>query len=278
MYNNIKNNKYKVTKSICFISKYPKAREIFAANFRDRIVHYLIVNKIENIFSKRFVFDISASQKWKWVLFAQKRLYLHMKRVTKNFKEEAYFLQMDMKNFFCSINKKILENEFKNYIPEWIYRNLVLKILYHDPTTDFLFKWNKKSYTLIKKYKSIFFTPKNKWLAIWNYTSQFFANIYLDKLDNYIKRELKCKFYSRYVDDFVLLSRNKNELKIWREKIKSYTKEFLDIEVNGRKIIMQKVSQWINYVWVVLKPYCIYLRNRTYWNFERILYRYKNDF
>lgn len=115
-------------------------------------------------------------------------------------------------------------------------------------------------------------------MAIWNYTSQFFANIYLDKLDNYIKRELKCKFYSRYVDDFVLLSRNKNELKIWREKIKSYTKEFLDIEVNGRKIIMQKVSQWINYVWVVLKPYCIYLRNRTYWNFERILYKYKKDF
>lgn len=137
LYNDIKNNKYKVTKSIYFISKYPKAREIFAANFIDRIVHHLIVNKIENIFSKRFVFDSSASQKWKWVLFAQKRLYLHMKRVTKNFKEEAYFLQMDMKNFFCSINKKNLENEFKNYIPEWIYRNLALQILYHDPTTDF---------------------------------------------------------------------------------------------------------------------------------------------
>jgi retron-type reverse transcriptase len=62
-------------------------------------------------------------------------------------------------------------------------------------------------------------------------------------LDNYIKRELKCKYYSRYVDDFVLLSTNKEELKIWREEIKKFLKEKLLLEIHPQKIIMQKISQ-----------------------------------
>jgi len=78
LYNDLKSWKYEIGTSICFISQFPKPREIFAANFRDRVVHHLVYNKIESIFSKKFVYDSSASQKGKWVLFAQNRLYKHI--------------------------------------------------------------------------------------------------------------------------------------------------------------------------------------------------------
>jgi len=276
LYNDLISNKYNIWTSICFIIVFPKPREIFAANFRDRIVHHLVYNKIEKLFSKWFVYDSSASQKWKGVLFSQRRTYKHMQSITQNFKLRWYYLQMDIKNFFPSIDKNILEKLLLKKIPKWFFRDLTIQILRHSPINDFDFRWNKYLYTKIKKYKSLFFTPKDKWLAIWNLTSQLFANIYLNELDNYIKRDLKCKYYQRYVDDFVILSLDNDELKILREKIKRFTIKYLDIEVHPNKIIMQRIDQWINYIWAVIKPYCIYTRNRTYWNFENILNKYKN--
>ncbi|MDR1987801.1 MAG: RNA-directed DNA polymerase [Candidatus Peribacteria bacterium] len=67
--------------------------------------------------------------------------------------------------------------------------------------------------------------------------------MYLNELDNYVKRELKCKYYVRYVDDFVLLSKNKEELKIWRTKIKQFVREKLSLEIHPNKVIMQEISQ-----------------------------------
>ena len=273
LYNDLKSWNYKIWTSICFIAKYPKPREIFAANFRDRIVHHLVYNKIEPIFAKTFVYDSSASQKWKWVHFAQKRLYKHCQSITNNFKQKWYYLQMDMKNFFPSIDKNVLEKILIKKIPKWFYRDLVLQILWHNPTNDFSFRWDKNLYTKIKKYKSLFFAKNNKWLAIWNLTSQLFANIYLNELDNYIKRDLKCKYYQRYVDDFIILDLDNNRLKYLREKIKKFSQEKLNIEVHPNKIIMQRIDQWINYVWAIIKPFLMYTRNRTYGNFENILYK-----
>ena len=150
-----------------------------------------------------------------------------------------------------------------------------INILSLKHSTDFDFRWDKNLYTKIKKYKSLFFTPENKWLAIWNLTSQLFANIYLNEMDNYIKRDLKCKYYNRYVDDFVILSLDKNELKILREKIKYFVEDKLDLEVHPNKIIMQRIDQWMNYIWVIIKPFHIYTRNRTYGSFENVLHKYK---
>lgn len=275
LYNDLISWNYKIWSSICFIATFPKPREIFAANFRDRIVHHLLYNKIENIFSKSFVYDSSASQKWKWILFSQKRVYKHMQSITNNFKKEWYYLQMDMKNFFPSLSKDILYELLIKKLQIWFYRNLAIQILYHNPTSDFKFRWDKKMYTKIKKYKSLFFTSKNKWLAIWNLTSQLFANIYLNELDNYIKRELKCHYYNRYVDDIVIFDLDNNNLKIIREKIKYFVQNRLDLEIHPNKVIMQRIDQWINFVWAIIKPYHLYIRNRTYWNFENILYKYK---
>lgn len=275
LYNELLNWTYKIWTSICFISRYPKPREIFAANFRDRIVHHLLYNKIEKVFSRTFVYDSSASQVWKWILFAQNRLYRHMQSSSDNFKNKVYYLQMDIKNFFPSISKDILEKLINKKEISSFYKKYILQILWHNPTKDFVYRLDKKLYTKIKKYKSLFFVPKNKWLPIWNLTSQFFANIYLNELDNYIKRDLKCKYYQRYVDDFIILSSDKNKLKYLRNKIKVFTKQKLDLEVHPNKIIIQSIDQWINYVWAVVKPYCRYTRNRTYWNLENILYKLK---
>lgn len=269
LYLDIVNSNYQIGKSICFITTYPKVREIFAWNFRDRIVHHLLYNKLNRLFEKGFVYDSCASQKWKWVLFAQNRLYKHTQRASNNFTRKVYYLQMDIKNFFTSIDKNILEKLLGKKIPKGLYLNLLLQVLWHSPTENFYYKWDKNLYTKVKKSKSLFFTSKEKWLAIWNLTSQFFANIYLNELDNFVKRTLKCRYYVRYVDDFVLLSTDKEELKIFREQIKYFLQEKLLLIAHPNKIIMQEISQWINFVWAVIKPYHRYLRNRTYWNLQK---------
>lgn len=272
LYDDLMNWKYNIGKSLCFITTNPKPREIFAANFRDRIIHHLLYKKIESIFSLSFVYDSAASQKQKWILFARNRVYKHMQKSSKNFKSQVFYLQIDIKSFFMSIDKNILERLITKKLKKWFYRDLTLKVLWHNPTTNFLYKWDKKLYTKLKKSKSLFFVWKNKWLAIWNLTSQLFANIYLNELDNYIKRDLKCLYYSRCVDDMILLSSDKNKLKYMREKIKTFLKKELLLELQPSKIVMQDIRQWINYLWAIIKPYCIYTANRTYNNFLKVIF------
>ncbi|PIQ68451.1 MAG: hypothetical protein COV91_04040 [Candidatus Taylorbacteria bacterium CG11_big_fil_rev_8_21_14_0_20_46_11] len=113
LYDEIIKSRYKPGESICFISNYPVKREIFAALFRDRIVHHLIYNYISPIFECRFINDSYSCRIGKGVSYGIKRLDHFIRSGSKNYKKDCYILKLDIKGYFMSINRNILFNKIK---------------------------------------------------------------------------------------------------------------------------------------------------------------------
>ena len=213
LYEEINNWKYIPYSYICFIVQSPKMREVFASNFRDRVVHHLLVTDLEKIFEPIFIYDSYSCRLNKGTHKAVQRVEKFSRKDINN-----YYMQLDIKNFFLTIDKNILFNRIKEIVIKKSNKNiqrifyLSNKIIFDNPALKFNFRGDFSKHKNIPKHKTLLFTPINKGLPIGNLTSQFFANIYLDIMDNYIKRVLKVKSYVRYVDDFILFGKTKNEL------------------------------------------------------------------
>lgn len=275
----LQNHTYQLGRSICFVVTYPKVREIFAADFRDRIVHHLLVNKIEPYFERRFIYDSFACRKEKGCHAALSRLKKFIYQVTKNKSQNAFYGQFDIKSFFSSIDKNILltliEKEIKKSLPVYSQKELLWlakKIVFHDPTQNYYLKGKKELFNQIPAHKTLFKTPKNKGLPIGNLTSQFFANVYLNELDQFVKRELKVKYYLRYADDMTLLSDDLKQLKKWRRKISRFLKENLGLELHPNKDKYGSVWQGINFVGYIIKPDYVLSRKRVVGNLKTKLH------
>jgi len=170
-----------------------------------------------------------------------------------------------------SLDKKILFEHIAKHCenPEILW--LTKKIIFHDPTTNFYRKGNPALAKLIPSNKSLFEVPKNQGLPIGNLTSQFFANIYLNALDQFIKHELKARHYLRYVDDFLLIHENPKQLTIWKKRIDIFLEKNLKLRLHPKKSIQQSIYKGINFVGFIVKPnYCL-VRRRIVNNFKEKL-------
>lgn len=288
----LQNHTYHPGRSICFVVTYPKLREIFAADFRDRIVHHLLVNEIGPLFERCFIYDSFACRREKGTHAAIFRLKKFINQVTKNKTQNALYIQLDIKSFFSHIDKNILFKIIKKEAirhPELmrrIYSQEILRsaqndgdilwlaktIIFHDPTQNYYLKSKKELFTQIPVSKTLFMAPKNKGLPIGNLTSQFFANVYLNELDQFVKRKLKVKYYLRYVDDLVLLSESSEQLRRWRKEIDYFLKENLKLELHPKKDKYGSVYQGIDFVGYIVKPEYTLSRKRVVSNLKTKLY------
>lgn len=266
----LKNNNWRPGRSICFAVNYPKPREIFAADFSDRVVHHLLVNQLEPFFEKRFIYDSLACRKNKGCQFGVKRLRQFLNKATNNKTANAYYLQLDIKSFFCSIDQEILYQVLTQKIKTWLPQtkaerlsNLCKAIVFHDPTQNYRLKGDKDLLESIPAHKTLFKSGKNKGLPIGNLTSQFFANVYLNQVDQFIKRKLGVKFYLRYADDMLLLSKSKSKLLVWQNQICNFVKQKLALEIHPKKTKIDSVWKGINFIGYVTKPNYILSRNRV---------------
>ncbi|MDE0401531.1 MAG: RNA-directed DNA polymerase [Candidatus Poribacteria bacterium] len=176
----------------------PKLRKISAAPYRDRVVHHALCNIIEPIFDPTFVFDSYACRKGKGTHKA-------VDRFTEFSRKNTYVLKCDIKKYFPSIDHEILKTLFRRKIrdPE------VLWLL--DLIVD---SSNPQEYVREYFEGDDLLTPLNRrrGIPIGNLTSQFFANIYLNGFDHFVKENLRCRYYIRYMDDFVVLDKDKPRL------------------------------------------------------------------
>ena len=263
LYSELKEGTYTIGKSICFIVTDPKYREVWAADFRDRIVHHLVYNAVNDRFYNRFVHDTFSCIPKKGTLHACKRLQHYAKSATSNYTKKSYYLKADIANFFVSIDKAILFEELKRYIPEdWII-SLIEQIIYNDPRQKAIIQSEPKLFQLLPAKKSLWNTPNSHGLPIGNLTSQFFSNVYLNLLDQFIKHELKCKYYCRYVDDFVILHDDPKQLNEWYDKIDQFLKNRLKLKLHPHKKSINTVFSGIDFVGFIIKPARMYLRKKT---------------
>ncbi len=217
----IKNGKYEISRSICFISFEPVQREVFAADFRDRIIHHLIYNYINPYFERLFINDSYSCRIGKGTSYGIERVDHFIRSCSKNYKNDCYILKMDIKGYFMSMDRNILyekvEKILNRFKPEikfdfGLVLYLVRKVIFHDPTGNCIIRRIKNDWAGLPKSKSLFFAGKDKGFPIGNLTSQLFGNIYLNDFDHFIKHKLGFRYYGRYVDDFLLFIRTRSVL------------------------------------------------------------------
>ena len=260
-----------------FVVTAPKIREIFAADFHDRVIHHLLYNYALPIFEPKFIFDSYACRKGKGTHRAVERLCQFLKKITSNNKKKAFYLQADVENFFPSINYDILFNLIKKYINNPNILWLAKTIIYHNCAQNPVRKGQLYLFALVPPQKSLFNAPLDCGLPIGNLTSQFFANVYLNELDQFVKHRLKCKHYIRYVDDFVILDESQENLYKLKQEITEFLWQKLSLKLHPKKWAIRDVNEGIDILGYIIKPNHILVRKRVVKNFKKKLFQFQND-
>ena len=211
----IRDGTYTAGRYYCFKVYEPKERLIMALPFYDRVVQHMIVNVIEPLFEKRFIFHSYACRKEKGVHEASKILSRWLYNLQVRQGKKIYAIKADIHHYFQSIDHEILKAEVRRYISD----KRALKVLDH-----------------IIDHNGIY--PDGVGIPVGNLTSQLFANVYLNILDHYIKHELHIKYYVRYMDDFVILGEDPAELRRILEKIEAFCNNRLKLQLNPKTTIV----------------------------------------
>tara|TARA_R110002096_G_C14552327_1_gene719300 strand:+ start:366 stop:1424 length:1059 start_codon:yes stop_codon:yes gene_type:complete len=189
-----------------FISD-PKPRKISAAPFRDRVVHHALVNILEPIYERRFIFDSFACRTGKGTHRAIDRAQYFLRRYD-------WCLKTDIVRFFPNIDHELLTAQLSKMICDSQTMQLISTILHSG--VDVL---KTEASCRFFPGDNLFSLLRPRGLPIGNLTSQFLANVFLDPLDHFIKEDLKVPGYVRYADDLLLFSNSKRELWNWRDQI-----------------------------------------------------------
>ncbi len=241
----------------------PKKRMISAAPFRDRVVHHALCNVIAPLFEKKFIFDSYANREGKGTHSAVERYQFYAKK-------NRYVLKCDIKKYFPSIDHAILKSVIRKTIScpatLWLIDTLIDHSNHQDPMNEYF-----NGDTLFSPYQL------RRGLPIGNLTSQFFANVYLNEFDHYIKEELQQKAYIRYVDDFAVLSNDKEELNCVREKIEEYLTRYR-LTIHNNKSFIQTVQTGVRLLGFTVYPEYSLLHNQSLVRFRKRIQRKQNEY
>lgn len=223
----------------------PKERIISVASFKDRVIHHAIINILEPIFEKQFIFHTYACRKGKGTHAAAR--YVFKKARSNNF-----FLKLDIKKYFDSIDHTELKRQLIRIIKD------------------------KRCLILLFKIIDSYYFQENKGLPIGNLTSQFFANLYLSSLDHFILEQLKSACYARYMDDMIILADSVQELKEISHSIQMYIKQKLDLTL--KQEIYGKVSKGIPFLGWEITNNSITVLSKTKKRMKKKLKEIQHDF
>lgn len=267
------NRTYKPLPSTCFLINDPKLREVFAANFRDRIVHHLYYNYTHEWLERTFIYDSYSCIKGRGTHFGIDRLEHHILCESQNYSQRCYVLKMDIKGYFMHINRqrllditlrqlRRLRQNFGSSLLDFL-EYLSREIILLNPTDGCIMKGNRAEWLHLPKEKSLFCSPLGCGLPIGNLTSQLFSNVYLNELDQYMKREVKCKHYGRYVDDFYVVSCDRDFLRSLIPRVRYFLLQNLNLYLHEGKVRIYNASFGVDFLGAYLKPYRRYVNNPT---------------
>lgn len=228
----------------------PKRRHIHKAEVNDRIVHHLLYKYLYSLFDKTFIYDSYSCRLNKGTHRAVRRLEKYARIVSRNYTQDCWVLKLDIKQFFASVDHEILT------------RIITKKV------KDVNILW------LIDETLGSFCTDNSRCAGIplGNLTSQVFANIYLNELDQFIKHHLKIKHYIRYADDFVTIDSDKNNLLLLIDTLKCFLDKNRKLELHPNKITLRKLSWGIDFCGYIVLPFYNVVRTKTkYRIFRKIL-------
>ena len=261
--------------SACFIISDPKRREVFAAEFRDRIVHHLYYNYVHQMLERTFIQDSYSCVPGRGTHYGIRRLEHHIRQESQNYSEPCYVLKMDIQGYFMHIRReKLLEitlrqlhrmarHRISKYRSEtWADRvdmdmvdYLTRQIILLNPIEDCKMKGSSEDWATLPHSKSLFYSPEGCGLPIGNLTSQLFSNVYMNELDQYMKRQLRCRHYGRYVDDFFVVSADRDFLHRLIPQVRAFLLSELGLTLHPGKLRIDSVRQGVEFLGAYLKPW-----------------------
>jgi RNA-directed DNA polymerase len=207
----------------------PKTRDIHKASVRDRLIHHAIYRVLYPYFDRKFIFDSYSCRIGKGTHKAISRLRKFSYIVSKNGTRTCWILKCDIRKFFANIDHQILKNILVKYIADGDVLWLLAQVIS---------SFNTKGKSGVG-------------LPLGNLTSQLLVNIYMNEFDQFVKRNIKAKYYARYCDDFVIIHEDRNYLENMIPKISKYFKGELKLSLHPDKIFIKTLSSGVDFLgWV----------------------------
>ncbi|GGA00152.1 reverse transcriptase/maturase family protein [Dyella caseinilytica] len=257
---------WKPRPATCFIAQRPKARQIHAPDFADRVVHHAVIAPLEAEYDPTFIHDSYANRKGKGSHKAVQRVQHFMRQVYSG-QGGGWYLQIDIKNFFPTIDREVLWGILKprmerSGIAPWIMHAIHALLRQSVEKTGVIYRCMPTELARIPAYKRLENAAPHCGLPAGNLSSQFMANVYLDLLDQFVKRTLGVARYVRYVDDMVLIHRDRAVLEAWLEQIRAFLRDELCLELKD-DIRLRPLASGIDFLGYVVYPTHTRVRHRV---------------
>lgn len=250
----------------CFVAKAPKAREIHAPDFRDRVVHHWLVPQLERIYEPTFIHDSFSNRKGKGTHAAVERLQSFVRQVHSG-QGGGWYLQLDVHNFFNSIHRptlyRLLKTRMERHGLPAPARRAAHALLRRSALEDGVtLRCTPAELKLVPPHKRLANAPRGCGIAIGNLSSQFFANVYLNELDQFVKHELRARRYVRYVDDFVLVHESREQLEAWLARIEQFLEQALSLRLKD-EVKLRPIVDGIDFLGYIVRPTHLTVRPRV---------------
>jgi RNA-directed DNA polymerase len=261
---------------IAFIINKPVMREIFAADFTDRVVHHFLYRCLYPIIDRKLIFDTYSCREGKGTLVGIERVKQFVRSCSENHSKETYIMKLDIEAYFMNIQHALIYEKIVKLLPETkqfylgVSKDTVLYLLrqtiFNTITENCRIKGSRSDWKGLPESKSLFHYPASTGLPIGNLTSQVFGNVYLNDFDHFVKHKLGIKYYGRYVDDMVFIHNDKQFLFNCISRIQEEMDK-VGVKLHPRKIVLVNASEGIPFLGQIVKPCRTYIGNRTKNNF-----------
>jgi hypothetical protein len=267
-------------RSTCFIAIRPKAREIHAPDFADRVVHHWLVPQLEALYEPTFIHDSYANRVGKGSHAAVRRLQQFVRQINSG-QPDGWYLQLDIHNFFNSIHRPtlwaMLKARMLRHQLDPHAQRVTHALLRHDPLRNGAdVRATPDELAQVPPHKRLANAAPGCGLPIGNLSSQFFANVYLDALDQFAKHTLRAKRYLRYVDDFVLVHHDRAQLLRWQDQIVSFLRDRLRLSLKP-DIRLHRLGDGIDFLGYVVRPSHTLVRRRVVAHFNAALASWEGE-
>ena len=271
---------YQALPSKCFIVDYPKKREIFAAQFRDRIVHHLYFNYTHSLFERTFIADSYSCIVGRGTHYGIGRIRDFCRKESRNWQRKCYVMHLDIRGYFMHIDRRRLrdiaigslrkmathrcgemtwDEMLDMDFTEWLTEQIALL----DPKKNCVLCGKPSDWDGLDASKSMLKLEDGLGLPIGNLTSQLFSNVYLNVFDQFMKREVGCHYYGRYVDDAAVVSCDKEWLLSLVPKVDGFLCDVLGLELHKGKLEISEVHRGVEFLGAYILPWRTYVSNHS---------------
>ena len=262
-----------------FVLQEPSVREVFAPQFRDRVVSHVLFSLISPIFERYFIRNSHSCRAGMGTLDGITRFEHNIRSVTDNYRYEAFCLNLDISGYFMSIVRERLftitwdtlskyRAKYPDAIDYGLVEYLTATFLFRDPLEGCVYHGNPNLKKLVQPGKSLHGQPEGCGIPIGDVINQLNSNIYLNPFDQFVVRLLKIYWYNRYVDDSRLLHRDYHYLEYCKEECGEFLDRELCLKLHPKKSLITSLNKTNYFLGAAILPYRRYATNETIGKFR----------